>query len=168
MTIRLLTLDDALRLLQLRIQSDTDGTFGDSVNSLRERSLDTIKRCLLFPFVTFGAFIDEELVGAASVERMEFPEDTDCLGVLHVMVHPKFRGKGIAKNILEQCISYGQIKNAKSMKLIVNVPNPAAWALYESLGFKESGRETSVYEFSGVHMDEVEMTKYFENTRHSC
>lgn len=58
-----------------------------------------------------------------------------------VYVKKEFRGQGIAKNMLSQALETAFAKEGViKVKVIVNVSQEAAVALYKSLGFKEAGR----------------------------
>jgi GNAT superfamily N-acetyltransferase len=55
-------------------------------------------------------------------------------------VHPKARGKGIARELLEACLLYGKEKNADSVYLFTGEIMEKAIQLYERFGFKRDSR----------------------------
>jgi N-acetylglutamate synthase-like GNAT family acetyltransferase len=63
--------------------------------------------------------------------------------IANVAVHPNFRRKGIAKSLTNAALE--QIKNLRirSVWLQVNSENPAAYLLYNSIGFTERARRTT-------------------------
>jgi len=55
-------------------------------------------------------------------------------------VHPKARGKGIARELLKACLLYGKEKNADSVYLFTGEIMEKAIQLYERFGFKRDSQ----------------------------
>ena len=159
MLVRLLSSDCAVALRHLRSLVDAEGTLGTPVE--RERALrpESIEAQLRHPYETYGAFVGEVLVGAASLSQMPDcpidPDREDWYALSDVFVHPSFRGHGIGTALVKACICSAQKNGANGMLLIVNVPNPAK-ALYEALGFV-AGEVVGAYEHARQRRDQVQM-----------
>ena len=65
--------------------------------------------------------------------------------ILNICVDPNHRGQGYAKDLIRQCIATVMINGAKVMFLEVRESNHGAIALYESMGFVETGRREDYY-----------------------
>lgn len=109
------------------------------------------------PYETFGAFAEEELIGSAAL--YQYPADPcdeePWSAIAGVIVHPSARKQGVGRRLVEMCLNRIQELDAHGVSLVVNVPNPAAVALYESLGFKSDEAEKGDYE--------VENREYLHN-----
>lgn len=55
-------------------------------------------------------------------------------------VEPNFRGRGLAKALMQKADELKNQLNATGIRLYVNVNNPAAQKLYESCGYGEDGQ----------------------------
>lgn len=69
----------------------------------------------------------------------------DVAQILNIATHPDFRGRGFARNILEEIISYSQNRGACFISLEVRESNSIAIGLYKSCGFYEVGRLKQYY-----------------------
>lgn len=65
--------------------------------------------------------------------------------VTNVAVHPKFRGKGIGKQLLTYVMAFVKGNGADRMTLEVRPSNRVARRLYESLGFVHEGTRPNYY-----------------------
>ena len=70
----------------------------------------------------------------------------DELHLLKIAVSPAWRGKGIARQLLERCFHAGIDKGATSVHLEVRPSNSPAVELYLNLGFEVIGRRPKYYE----------------------
>jgi ribosomal protein S18 acetylase RimI-like enzyme len=163
MLVRRLELKDAVDLQRLRSSVDLDGTLGRPAERQRALTLENIESQLCAPFVTLGAYSQEYLAGSASLSRMpECPFDaeaTEWFGLSSIIVNPDFRGKGIGRTLVNECLSIVEQQGAKGVLLVVNLPNPAAKALYDSLGFETWNIYEGAYMHNGLRFDEVSMRK---------
>ncbi len=69
----------------------------------------------------------------------------DELHLLKIAVSPAWRGKGIARQLLERCFHAGIEKGANSVHLEVRPSNSPAVELYLKLGFEVIGRRPKYY-----------------------
>lgn len=69
--------------------------------------------------------------------------------VLTIAVHPRQRGRGIGKKLMEAGLFRLYSDRCKSLFLEVDSSNESAVLLYRSLGFKEVGQRKSYYSDSG-------------------
>jgi len=84
------------------------------------------------PFEFFVAEADKRVVGAAMVNKR------GRVGYIStVMVHPDYRRKGIARELLKSAVDYVRRKKMKRAVLHVTSANEAAKSLYTKLGFKK-------------------------------
>ncbi len=65
--------------------------------------------------------------------------------VMNVAVHPDWRRKGIGQMLIQCLIGQLQQKGSTSLTLEVRASNAAAIALYEKLGFYQTGRRPNYY-----------------------
>ncbi len=64
----------------------------------------------------------------------------------YVLVHPRHRGKGVGRQLLEHWLAWAQRQGALEALLEVRASNVAASRLYRELGFVERGRRQSYYQ----------------------
>ncbi len=69
--------------------------------------------------------------------------------VITVAVHPRQRGRGIGKKLMEAGLFRLYADRCKHLFLEVDAANEAALLLYRSLGFKEVGKRKGYYSDSG-------------------
>lgn len=92
--------------------------------------------------IIFLVEVEGEVVGKA--ELMIPPHNTvSSTGyVKRVIIHPDYRGKGYARNVIEHIIAYGRDKQRlNAIDLHVWDQNTSAIRLYENLGFELQHRE---------------------------
>ena len=65
--------------------------------------------------------------------------------ILTICTDPNFQKRGLARMLLEQVITTVRNEGAESLFLEVAIDNPAALRLYESVGFKKTGRRKAYY-----------------------
>ena len=65
--------------------------------------------------------------------------------ISNVAVMPAFRGRGIARNLLEAAIENARQQGVKDFTLEVRAGNLPALHLYESLGFRQEGLRKNFY-----------------------
>lgn len=66
-------------------------------------------------------------------------EDETCTGEYYIdslAVLPEYRGRGIARQLMQQQLQHGSTLGLKLATLLVDPDNPPALKLYKSLGFK--------------------------------
>lgn len=163
MLTRLLNNHEAIALQSLRISVDVAGTLGRPAERQSALTMEFIEQQLQPPFETIGTFLGETMIGSASLSRMpECAFDTEAakwFGLSSVIVHPDFRGRGVGRGLMIECIRRAREQGAKGILLVVNIPNPEALSLYESLGFKIWNTEESAYQHNGQRIDQLSMKK---------
>jgi ribosomal protein S18 acetylase RimI-like enzyme len=86
--------------------------------------------------------IAERVAGKA---ELMIPASNDAAGtgyIKRVIVHPDYRGQGLAKKLLDHIVEYARTElQLKSIDLHVWDQNTSAIKLYEQLGFKLQHRE---------------------------
>lgn len=65
--------------------------------------------------------------------------------VTNVAVHPQYRRRGLGRAVAEALIREAEARALEQISLEVRVSNTSAIALYQSLGFCESGRRKNFY-----------------------
>lgn len=88
--------------------------------------------------IAFACFDKDELVGMAFLTLSGNPTDffeADWSFVRMVAVHPKYQGKGIARNLMNMCLNFAKEKGEKIMALHTSELMHSARHIYESLGF---------------------------------
>lgn len=72
--------------------------------------------------------------------------------IANVAVHPDYRRNGIARALTERAMQRAIEKNVRDVWLHVRDDNPAAIALYQSLGFVERARRTAWNAATDLHV----------------
>lgn len=83
----------------------------------------------------------------------------DEIEILTVAIRNSHRRKGIAQTLINQALDWGRKNNGVICHLEVAADNTAALALYESLGFEETGRRDRYYHRPQGAIDAVLMAK---------
>lgn len=89
----------------------------------------------------FGAFVNDHLCGYLILYQIF--EDAS---LIDICVHPQSQGKGIAKALLNQAITWLKTTEAKELLLEVRQSNYVAKALYQNLGFSIYGSRKDYYQ----------------------
>ncbi|PJJ08457.1 acetyltransferase (GNAT) family protein [Flavobacterium sp. 1] len=110
---------------------------------------------------TLSAYVDNELAGVVSFGR--YGSDREKLrhkGILFRMyVSEKFRGKGIAKMLIEELVERVKgISDIEQINLTVISNNENAKKLYEKQGFVTFGSEKNAIKWKNKYFNEDQMT----------
>ena len=97
------------------------------------------------------ARVDEELVGSAALMK----EHDGVYELAKMCVVEAFRGKGISKLLMEQCISKARDIGALKLLLFSNHQLQNAIGLYEKYGFRHVTVENSPFATADVKMELV-------------
>ena len=90
---------------------------------------------------------DEKVDGYSDVP---WQIDSDEVIVLHVLaVHPNYRGKGLARKLVENVIEQERKAGKKALRLDVIENNTTAEKLYQKLGFRYIQAKTLYYDVVG-------------------
>lgn len=84
--------------------------------------------------IRFEAWCGQQLVALVGAYDARARRENE-LFVSNVSVLPEFRGRGLAKLLLRQCIAYAVAHEFSRIRLEVDAANAAALALYKRLGF---------------------------------
>jgi GNAT superfamily N-acetyltransferase len=116
---------------------------------------DALIKDLLLQSTIFGAIADGQLVGMAYLVPSGNPTpiyQADWAAVRLVGVHPDYRGKGISKKMVAQCMEYARKAGETTIALHTGEYMQPAPRIYESLGFARFreigliyGQEYAVY-----------------------
>lgn len=107
--------------------------------------------------IVFGAFDGRQLVGIAGLRRERLERISHRATVWGVAVDPERRQEGIGKRVLQRLIDHARDQGLLQIQLAVAVENPAAQALYRSLGFKSFGIEPRAMRVGERFYDEEHM-----------
>lgn len=129
-------------LLEMTFQSELDLTANPIVTEMRNLAkagpllwiFDASFR-LLSPFLRGYVWIaNGQLVGNVSLTRES--EQPNLWSISNVAVHPDFRGRGIARQLMKAAIQEAKQKGARWIILEVQTDNAPARQLYTELGFQ--------------------------------
>lgn len=99
-----------------------------------------MKSCLSGRYFNLAAFIGPDMVGFYIGEKAG-PDFT----LMDICVAPAFQGQGIAKQLLDKFITYGEQHSAENLFLEVRETNTRAIKLYERAGFSEMSVRKNYY-----------------------
>lgn len=105
---------------------------------LREHFLHEITAPHSFPFV---ALVDGAVAGFLCLHAL-----FETAEILDIAVAPEYRGRGIAKLLLEHAEDTARVQGAEHIGLEVRASNHAALTLYEGSAFVRSGVRKRYYE----------------------
>jgi putative acetyltransferase len=93
---------------------------------------------LALPNVEFyGAFIDDVLVACGALKRMD--NDGAYGEIKRVFVDPAFRGRGLAKRMMEHVEASARASGLAVLRLETGISQPEALGLYRRLGYALRG-----------------------------
>ena len=103
-------------------------------------TLKTMQSCLAGRYFNLAAFDDTQMVGFYIGEKAG-PDFT----LMDICVVPAFQGQGIAKQLLDKFIAYGEQYSAENLFLEVRETYVRAIKLYERAGFSEMSVRKNYY-----------------------
>ena len=111
-------------------------------------------------YFTLGYFEKDVLVGIVGFIREQKLKKKHKSFVWGMYVDPEFRGKGIAKKLLQEVINRAK-KIYGLSKIILSVTTPQTHALrfYENLGFVKYAVEKDSIRVDGKSMDEIFLSR---------
>ena len=142
----------ALRIAALEAEPEA---FSADLEEVRRRDLAWFERRLdvQAPSAHFGAFLDENLVGLASLSVESSAKQRHRGLVTGVFVAQEARGRGLAARLLGGVIAYAS-KHVDVLDLAVGTDNAPARALYGRLGFRPYGVMHDALRVDGRSIDE--------------
>ena len=106
----------------------------------------------------WGAFEGDRLIGKLTIDALPYPSLAHTFWVHAVYVHPDGRGTGASSQLLRAAIADAKAKGASRIALWVNGANIHARALYERVGFQQTGRVPGGIKVAEALVDDVLMT----------
>jgi len=160
--IRTLEAADAAAFHALRLRGLVEFPEAFASSYEEEAGLDTdyvAKRLAPEPgHAVYGAFVDDRLAGILGLRREDRVKLRHKALIWGVYVAPEFRKRGIARKLMEHALAAAfSWDGVLQVNLGVNAANPAARALYESVGFEAFGLEKACMMVNGKPQDEVTM-----------
>jgi RimJ/RimL family protein N-acetyltransferase len=112
----------------------------------------------------FGAFDGETLVGTVGLQRERKLKLAHTAVIWGVYVAPSVRKLGVGRLLLEHALAHAaSLPGLLRVTLGANAANPAAIALYQSVGFEPFGLERGFLLVDGVLHDELHMALTIAN-----
>ncbi len=147
-----------LHALRLEVDGSSSGPLGHpSQRQLATQEAEINRQLADLESFTVAAFMGDRLVGAASIApTLLLP---NWFSLFAVAVSSEFRGCGLSRPLVTECLAYAGSKNAEGVTLDVNVPNPVAKALYDVLGFEVWNISERAYSYEGIQYDQLSMRK---------
>jgi len=97
-----------------------------------------------------------EVVGWCDISRRD-GEGPEIRGRLGMGLLSGYRGRGIGERLARAAIEEARAKGMTRVELEVFATNARAYALYDRLGFRETGRQPSGREIDGAPVDDIMM-----------
>ncbi|QNA44984.1 GNAT family N-acetyltransferase [Lacibacter sediminis] len=88
--------------------------------------------------VRFEAWYADELIGLVAAY---FNDEKQASFITNVSTVPQYSGKGIASQLMKECISFANANRFNGITLRVAQHNSNAIALYSKFGFQQTGLE---------------------------
>ena len=150
-----------LRLEALRLHPEM---FGSDYETSAKRPLEKWKERLRrndgVKSVTYLAFLDDVLIGMATIVRASSVKSRHNSNIFGVYVHPSYRKHGVGQGLLEACINWASERGIEIIKLAVVSSNSAAIGLYTRYGFSVYGLEPRVLRVNNRDYDELLMVRH--------
>lgn len=160
-TVRRLTSEDAEAFSALRrmVAADNPVPLGLGLEEELTRPLQGFRDQLGAPSnAVFGVFVQDELAATAAVTASgPFSSSRHKSILWGTFVAPGHRRQGLGRRAVQQAIGHAREAGARRVHLTMYLPNPAARALYESLGFAVWGTEPEAVCIDGVFHDGLQM-----------
>ena len=86
----------------------------------------------------FEAWEDDELIGLVAAY---FNNETKAVFITNVSIIKQYNGKGIASQLMKDCIDSAEEDHFREVNLRVAKQNMSAISLYSKFGFKQTGEE---------------------------
>ena len=167
MEIRLLTADDAEAWGQLRLEalSNDPASFADSVEEHLTTTVESTRERLGAGDATLnfivGMFEDTKLIATAGFYRYSHLKERHKGHIWGVYVQPESRGKGVARELMQEIMRRARAMNGLEQILIVASAHLPARKLYENLGFQAYGIEPRSLKIGTEYVDDVLMILRF-------
>jgi ribosomal protein S18 acetylase RimI-like enzyme len=142
-TIRRIQLGEAALFKKIRLESlrDAPYAFSSTYEAAIQRSAESWEEQANSTSqgadrATFLFFSEKTPLGIAAIYRLAHPTDTG--EVIQVWVDPDYRGKGLAKDLIEFIIQWANENGFHKILVTIRKENPGALAFYRKCGFQVS------------------------------
>ncbi|MEL6148748.1 MAG: GNAT family N-acetyltransferase [Chloroflexota bacterium] len=110
--------------------------------------------------VTFGAFVDGDLMGIAGVVRMPGEKREHTAEIISMYVAAEARGQQIGRRLMDAALAHLRGRGVEQVTLSVASGNVAARRLYRSMGFVTWGVQPAYIRVGDVYHDVEHMGLY--------
>jgi ribosomal protein S18 acetylase RimI-like enzyme len=121
-----------------------------------EQTRDFLQRAIEKSLPLLVAVRADEVVGWCDVMPLTVSGFTH-VGRLGMGVRREWRGQGLGRDLLQDCLSRARSAGIEKVELEVYADNAAAVRLYESFGFVREGLKARARKFEGRYQDTVLM-----------
>ncbi|WP_430536560.1 GNAT family N-acetyltransferase [Listeria rocourtiae] len=166
MEIRLLTMADIDRYVQIRLQAlqESPASFATSFEEEKYNALQKYEIRFQSPYsLTFGAFSGGNLVGVVTLIRENRIKMRHRANIVAMYVTPERRGSGVGKALIGTAIEQAKLlEGVEQVYLSVVTANKLARKLYISLGFQPYSLEKHALKLDDTYFDEEHMVLFLE------
>lgn len=135
-------------------------TYEEAIN--REDPLERTKQNLMSnESITYGSWENGTLVGVVTLLLERHTKMKHKAHIMAMYVNGEYRGKGIARSLLQAVIKKSKELGLEQLHLTVVSSNTAAVNLYTSVGFQTYGIEKRSMKYNGEYFDEAHMVNFF-------
>jgi ribosomal protein S18 acetylase RimI-like enzyme len=138
----------------LRIVVDGGASIGFLSPMARSAAVDFWRHALQPHVILYVALVDDTIAGTVQLHLCTKPNGTHRAEIAKMMVHPTFRQKGIAKNLM-QTAERRATEEGRTLLILDTVEGAPSNHLYTSLGFVKGGR---IPEYATSPYGELEAT----------
>lgn len=160
--IRQAAVEDATSLRELRLealQNKPEAFASDHEAESKDSVADWEKRLAASDGTIFIADAGSELAGMAGVGQYRHTKTRHNAIIWGVYVKPAWRGRKLARQLVEACVGWAREAGLRSVRLGVIATNPAAINSYIRAGFRVYGVEPEVIHYDGIYYDELLMIR---------
>jgi ribosomal protein S18 acetylase RimI-like enzyme len=145
--------------LRLEALESDPGAFGEDAEEHRQRTVEgTAERLANEWNCTLGAFDGLNLIGMVGVLRLDRVKRRHMGQIWGMFVAPSHRGLGIGRALILAAVEHARsLEGLRKLQLSVITTQPAARALYHSMGFRSFGIDPEALCVGGKYLDEEYM-----------
>lgn len=97
------------------------------------------------------------VIGVCTGVRMKWAGSRHRIEMVQVVVHKSFRGKGIARNMMQSIASHFSTRGIEIIQISAEAGNAGALGAYERIGFERIGTLRNGLKYDNEYSDEVIM-----------
>ncbi len=137
--------------------------YEDALKKPDEEWIDRVKAAVTEnKDIMLFARVDGKIVGMIGAYFHKSPETETVGNIWGVYVSEAYRGKGVAKKLMEKLLERLRAKGLHEAKLEVNVEQSAALGLYQKMGFVIVEKLEKALVKNGKYYNEYRMRKIFQ------